>query len=170
MNNYKIYKKLFFLFLILGLLSCSVKKYVISKDEKGKSVIVGKIGWEDWKKHSGWQDFDASDYSLSSDDLITFSKLDVRNIDFIIFAGSWCGDSESEVPIIYKIFRESGIGESKLRLIGVDRQKQDNEGKAMIYNITRVPTLIILRDGSEIGRIVEFPKKSWELDIIDIIK
>jgi hypothetical protein len=37
------------------------------------------------------------------------------------------------------------------------------------FNIQRVPTTIVLRDGVELGRIVEYPEKSNEEDLLKIL-
>jgi hypothetical protein len=37
------------------------------------------------------------------------------------------------------------------------------------YNIVYVPTFIFYKDGVEVGRIVEAPKHSLEIDIINIL-
>lgn len=146
------------------------QSFKVFKDEKGRQVIVGKVSWKEWQDSSGWKDFSAKDYDISSENKAQLDSLINDKISFLLFAGSWCGDSETEVPVIYKIIRDIARDEILIMLIGVDRQKQDLEGEAAKYNITRVPTLIILKDGQELGRIVEFPKKSWDEDILDIIK
>ncbi|MGA2298573.1 MAG: hypothetical protein ABSG15_13590, partial [FCB group bacterium] len=58
----------------------------------------------------------------------------------------------------------------KIDLYGVDRQKQEPTGTATLYKLEKVPTMIIFAGESEIGRIVETPKKSWDEDIVDIIR
>ncbi|HNC49138.1 MAG TPA: thioredoxin, partial [bacterium] len=56
------------------------------------------------------------------------------------------------------------------RLLAVDRTKKDSLGVTTQYNIKRVPTMIVLRNGAEIGRMVEFPQKTVEEDLLDIVK
>jgi hypothetical protein len=37
------------------------------------------------------------------------------------------------------------------------------------FSVQRVPTTIVLRDGTELGRIVEYPEKSNEEDLLMIL-
>jgi hypothetical protein len=36
--------------------------------------------------------------------------------------------------------------------------------------INKVPTMIIIKNGKEIGRIEEFPEDTWENDLIKILE
>jgi hypothetical protein len=40
-------------------------------------------------------------------------------------------------------------------MVGVDRTKKDADGLAEKWGVTRVPTFVFLRDGQEVGRVVE---------------
>ena len=51
----------------------------------------------------------------------------------------------------------------------VDKQKKDAGGLADKHKITNIPTLIALRDGVELGRIVEFPKETIEQDLACVL-
>lgn len=52
----------------------------------------------------------------------------------------------------------------------VNRKKQDAAGKAEEYSIRFVPTFIVIRSGTELGRIVETPEKSLEEDLVAILE
>lgn len=92
--------------------------------------------------------------------------------EFILFLGTWCGDSKREVPRMLRILKEAGVAESRIRIIALDRRpgkyKTSPEGLEKKYYIKRVPTLIILSQGQEINRIVERPWRSLEEDLLVI--
>lgn len=158
-------KILISLILIIGLISCGTS----SQNVKEKIIITGEYSQEKWQKECGWKDFSATDFNPDSyfiDEIANLSKHD--NIQYLLFAGSWCGDSESEVPKILKLLNLSKL-EKNLKLIGLDRAKSEPGNSHLPYNIERVPTLIVLKKDYEIGRIIEFPRKSWELDIYEIL-
>ena len=163
-------KKITTLLIILILAACSTQRYSIDEILGKNNIIKGQLNWTEWKKHAQWIDYDADNYNPDQKALETL-KTAIENYqpNFILFAASWCHDCQSEVPKIYKIFREINVSENFVQLIGVDKNKQDIKGMADDMNIKKVPTLLIFTEGKEKGRIVEFPKLSWEQDMADII-
>ena len=159
-------KIVLYIAVISFLISCISSNYTLQDDEKTGKIIVGKITWQEWQRHAGWSDYSAADYSPSN--ISEFRAAIDDDISFLLFAGSWCGDSKSEVPKIFKLFKQADI-ENKIRLYGLDRQKEETSGVAKLYKIERVPTLVILKNNNEAGRIIEYPEESWGFDIMKII-
>lgn len=93
-----------------------------------------------------------------------------KHIHFIIFMGTWCGDSKREVPRIFKILDYCGVGADRVQLVMVSaaesayKQSPGHEEKG--ENIFRVPDLIVLNKGKELGRVVESPVQSLEKDLL----
>ena len=54
-------------------------------------------------------------------------------------------------------------------LIAVNEDKKTEEDEIDTLNIKLVPSFIFYRDGSELGRIVESPEKSLEVDVLGIL-
>jgi hypothetical protein len=154
----------FILFSVLFIASCSTTK---NRNEK---YIYGKMTWEAWQKEALWSDYKAEEYAPN--DFLVGQIKEVRSTKkckFILFAGNWCGDSKTEVPKIFKLFELTGISSSDYELWGVDRDKREPSGFADSLDIDKVPTLIIIANGRELGRIVEFPKTTWEEDLLQIL-
>ena len=82
-----------------------------------------------------------------------------------LFFGTWCHDSKREVPRLLKHLEAAGLGEENLKLIGLDYRKREPEGRATEFDVRYTPTAIFMRDGEEVGRIVERPKTSLYEDI-----
>lgn len=151
--------------------SCSGSKYSIENDENGKPMIVGHLTWEEWQEDAGWESYSAPTYMPNLKRANEISDIATNNaVDFVIFAGSWCSDSETELPKLYKLITGAGIFPDKILLYGVDRQKVEPSGTAKYYKIEKVPTLVLEVDGEEIGKIIESPKLSWEEDILNILR
>ena len=55
-------------------------------------------------------------------------------------------------------------------MYGVDRTKTTKDGAHEQYNVSKVPTIIILDKGVEKGRITETTRKSVDADLVNIIK
>lgn len=89
--------------------------------------------------------------------------------DAIVFLGTWCSDSERDVPRFLRIADEIGMNEGRYTLYSLDRKMKSPEGLEDNYQVERVPTFIFLRKGKEIGRIVELPKTTLEGDMLNIL-
>jgi thiol-disulfide isomerase/thioredoxin len=92
-----------------------------------------------------------------------------EDVEVIVFLGTWCPDSRREVPRFMKIVDLTGMKGSQVRLYGLDRSKQSNDGLTDRYTIERVPTFIFLKQGEEIGRIIEVPRATLEADVLSIL-
>ena len=82
-----------------------------------------------------------------------------------ILFGTWCHDSEREVPRMLKLLAASGVKEENISLISLDIRKEEPEGRARALDVRFTPTLIFFIGGTELGRIVEQPSKSLIEDI-----
>jgi thiol-disulfide isomerase/thioredoxin len=151
-----------FLFMVMAAKS----EFIISRDTANKVVITGKINWEDWQKNAEWQSYTADEYKVNNilkDSLISIFKK--NNIKFILFGGSWCSDSKEQMPRFFKILKLCDYPIDKVELYGLDRKKEEQTGIAKALQILNVPTLIIIKNNNEVGRIIETPSHSWEEDI-----
>jgi hypothetical protein len=88
-----------------------------------------------------------------------------------VFLGTWCGDSRREVS---RLFVALALAEAArplpftLRFIGVDRSKVA-PGLSEAADLRYVPTIIVRRDGAEVGRIVETATRGVEQDLLDLL-
>lgn len=87
----------------------------------------------------------------------------------VIF-GTWCGDSRREVPRLWRALDAAGPDlPFTLKYVGLDRQKTapgfDKEGLDLRY----VPTVIVVRDGREVGRIVESAPNGIERELLALL-
>ena len=83
--------------------------------------------------------------------------------------GTWCHDSEREVPRLLKILDALGVGDERVTLIALDWDKREPRDRARDAGVKFTPTFIFYLDGSEAGRIVERPEVSLEQDIARIV-
>lgn len=88
-----------------------------------------------------------------------------------VFLGTWCGDSRREVSRLFvalELAAAAGPLPFTVRFVGVDRAKEApglTEGVGLRY----VPTVIVRRDGVEVGRIVEHPPRPIEQELLDLL-
>ena len=87
------------------------------------------------------------------------------DLEVKILFGTWCHDSEREVPRMLKLLEASGVKQENISLIALDIRKQEPEGRAKALDVRFTPTFIFLTAGTELGRIVEQPKVYIEHDL-----
>jgi len=80
------------------------------------------------------------------------------SIQLIVFMGTWCHDSHSIIPKFYTLLDAAGFSKNKVTLLGVDRQKKTLSHLTEALNIVNVPTIIVMKNGKEAGRVVEYGK------------
>ena len=76
----------------------------------------------------------------------------------LVFGGTWCHDTQNLLPKFYRLADKSSLPESSITLIGVDRAKTAPNNLHTRWNIINVPTFIVLKNGKEVGRVVEYGK------------
>ncbi len=165
------WRLLMLLVCVLAVLSgCGSSQFALEDAETKEKMILGTCTWKEWKQHATWETYDAPDYTPDPDVLTRLAPLlNAPNISLLIFGGSWCGDTKSEFPKYFKLLSALNFPHTSLSLHGVSRKKTEPTGIAQRYAIKRVPTLVVLKGGKEIGRIVEYPTESIEKDLFNIL-
>src|SRR5690606_14539198 len=94
------------------------------------------------------------------------------DIHFVVYMGTWCEDSYFVIPRFFKLLDVSEVKEeSKVTLIGVDRNKKTLAYLAEALDVKNVPTIIVMKGGKELGRVVEYGKSgSFDKDLAAILK
>lgn len=169
-------KKLITLIILGMALNSCAQKVIINREidtpEYGK-MLLGNQSLDQFQKepYKAWYDENYTIYPIDKTALEGLKKGKINSYNIIVFLGTWCGDSKRNFPRLMKILDETKFPESKLQIIGVNRQKQAPDGEEVKYNITHVPTIIVEKYGKEIGRITEEPETGFiEKDLLNIIK
>jgi thiol-disulfide isomerase/thioredoxin len=110
-------------------------------------------------------------YPIYKPDREVISKLKQRKsgLDVIIVLGTWCSDSQEQVPKFLKVWDKVYFLGSQVTIIAVNKEKKGDRVDVSRYDIQRVPTFIFTRKGKEIGRIIETPTMSLERDMLMIV-
>lgn len=107
-------------------------------------------------------------YNPDQETIIKLKNLP-EDITIKIVMGTWCEDSQNQVPRFYQILKQISFDLKKAMLITVDRSKTTPEHLEAGLNITNVPTFIIYKNEEEINRIVEIPVETLEKDLLKIL-
>jgi len=150
---------------IFSIASGQTQSYV---DAEGNTHLWGTTALDDFKSepYSIWYKENAEEYQaqLNSDHAEIFKDLSVK-----IFIGTWCGDTKFLFPKFVKSWKQMGLSEEQLSIIGLHHEgelyKQGPNKESEGLDIHRVPTFIFYKNEEEIGRIVERTVYDLETDM-----
>ncbi|KMQ72694.1 TlpA family protein disulfide reductase [Chryseobacterium koreense] len=172
----KIFKTIFSASAILLILSsCEAKKVVVNREvdttNDGKMLLGTQTKSQLLKApYSDWYVKEHDEYAIDQKALSELRKKKIGSYSITLVMGTWCDDSHREVPRLMKILEELKYPEKRMTIIAVNRKKESPSGTEGIYNIQKVPTIIVQKYGKEIGRIIESPKSGWlERDLLEIL-
>lgn len=142
----------------------SVSEYV-------DKILNGPISKEGLQKlpYKVWFNTNYKTYIVDTQTLKNIKRRQLKGLKVLVFMGTWCHDSNREIPRLMRVCEELGIYD-QLELYGVDVNKKSRLGKEKDYNVRKTPTIIFMRDGVEIARILEEPEISFEQDLEKILK
>ncbi len=150
--------------LLMAVLSCTTARktarihYETVPDSKTKvlrgiinrAVLENDTAFAWFKENMRWGQADET--------AVTAFKENAGQFTMLVFGGTWCPDTQNLWPVFYRLVDKSGYPEKNITLIAVDRKKETLHHLDKIYHITNVPTFIVLKNGKETGRVVEYGK------------
>lgn len=103
-------------------------------------------------------------------DALNAVKTKATQVQYLVFGGTWCGDTKYILPKFFLLLDAAGVQQTHVTLIGVDRHKKTFSNLTDALNIQYVPTIIVLKDGKEVGRVVEYGKTGqWDKELGEIV-
>ncbi|MBZ0200605.1 MAG: hypothetical protein K8H86_12110, partial [Ignavibacteriaceae bacterium] len=132
-------KKILSLFILISALSFAQENNQAST-EKILTGICTHEAFNDsafsWWWNPEYEMYEVDDSSLSS------LKDKMNDVSITVIMGTWCSDSQREVPRFYKIIDRLLFAADKIKLIAVDKDKKTDTIDTSEFNITLVPTFI----------------------------
>ncbi|HSE98873.1 MAG TPA: thioredoxin family protein [Blastocatellia bacterium] len=103
-------------------------------------------------------------------DAVSALKKNTVDAQITVALGTWCSDSRNYVPKLMKVLQAAGNKNLKVKIVGIDSQFHTPVATIQQRRLINVPTVIVERDGREIGRIVETPaSETMEEDLVAIL-
>ena len=143
----------------------------VSRDAEGNKVLKGFISKKDLATDTAfaWFQKGQSDYTPDQKALDAL-RANKESINIIAFGGTWCHDTQFILPRFFALADKAGLSPDRITLIGVDHDKKTVHNLSEAFNITNVPTIIVMKNGQEVGRVVEYGKKGmFDRDLVEII-
>ncbi|MGN8225318.1 thioredoxin family protein [Gracilimonas sp. BCB1] len=91
------------------------------------------------------------------------------SVQLMVFVGSWCRESKKYIPGLMKTLELAKNANIGVQYIAVDRQKKFPEEFLNKFDIKYIPTVLVLKGTTEVGRIEEKPHRLIETDLVQIL-
>ncbi|WP_292009452.1 thioredoxin family protein, partial [Chryseobacterium sp.] len=161
--------------LVLATQLYDAQKVIVNREVEtqndGKMLLGNQLKDQFLKEpYSNWYVQEHDEYAVDEKAIAELRKKKINSYNITVFLGTWCEDSHRDFPRLMKILEQVKYPENKLTIIAVNRKKESPTGDEGLYNIQKVPTIIVQKYGKEIGRIVEMPTTGYiERDLVDIL-
>lgn len=149
---------------IIFIVFASVISYVsfaqnneVTFEKDGTKIVKGFLTKKDLVTDTAFKWFaeNQKGYTPNADAVQAFRTYR-DSVNIIAFGGTWCGDTKHILPEFFAITDAAGFPQERITLIGVDRNKKTIQNLAEAFGITNVPTFIVMKNGKEVGRVVEY--------------
>src|SRR5689334_17281736 len=146
-----------------------------SAGSQERPILVGPVTRSALKAppYSEWYEGNYSRYQPDEKNIQELRPL-LNGVSIEAYFGTWCGDSRRQIPRLSRVMDVAGVDERILNLVALsDRPMEFKQSpgrpEAKRY-VHRTPTIVVVRDGREVGRIVETPAVSLEADLLAILE
>lgn len=158
--------------LFQGRPSISQNQYEVLVERPGEKTFKGIISRELIETDTSFQWYaeNLKGYKPNQRALEGMKKY-ADSIQLLVFMGTWCEDSHVVIPKFFSLLDMAGFPSSRLTLIGVDRDKKTLGHLAEALDVINVPTIIVLKNGKELGRVVEYGKYGlYDIELGEILE
>lgn len=163
-----------FLFSIISFTVSSQSTYKITTDPKNSQVLIfqGLVEKSELQQEKSFDWFTQNQKGYIPDsNLVNALKLNKGKVSFLIFGGTWCDDTQFILPKFYKAQELAEFSDTSIVFFGVDREKKSVGNLSQLFNIKNVPAIIVMKEGKEVGRVVEYGKTGkWYTELAEMIK
>lgn len=164
----------FSLALALSMPAFAQLPYVCTPDPNHpeQNMLTGIITKYSLQNLPGYSWFESNKKGYNPDPSIVQAMESAKDkISLIVFGGTWCDDTRFILPKFFHLQEISGFPDNRISFFGVNRAKETPGNITRALGITNVPTIIVMKDGKELGRVVEYGKTGkWDKELAEIIQ
>lgn len=148
--------------------------FKVTKDPvNNEKMLVGTISKKDLTDDpafASWYNENQKIYTTPNAGLAAALQANKKKIYLVIFGATWCEDSHFILPRLFRIQETAGFPENHIVLYALDRDKKLPSPIADAFAVSHTPTVIVMKDGRETGRVIEYGKTGrWEEELTEII-
>lgn len=160
-------------FSFIAITAFSQAQYEVSYDTKhpGVKILRGIVTKDLVRNDTSFKWYAESQKIYNPSDTSVVGPLQRnKDVSYVIFGGTWCEDTQFILPKFFKLQEKAGIPDNKITFFGVNREKQTLGNLASAMNITNVPTIIVMKNGKEVGRVIEYGTIGrWDKELSNIV-
>jgi thiol-disulfide isomerase/thioredoxin len=165
-------RKLFQILILIAVAqSVFAQSAEVSKDGSGNKILKGFISRQELATDASfpWFAQNGKGYTPPAAAVAAF-KGAKDSIYILAFGGTWCDDTKFILPKFYALTDAAAFPQDHITLLGVDESKKTIQHLSEAFNVTLVPTFIVLKNGQEMGRVVEYGKAGmWDKELGEVI-
>ena len=131
----------------------------VSRDGEGNKILKGFITKQNLAGDTAfkWYAENQKGY-LPYEPALNALKANKEALNFLVFGGTWCHDTQFILPKFFTLTDAAGVSQDHITMLGLDKNKKTIQHLSETFGITNVPTIIVLKNGKELGRVVEYGK------------
>lgn len=152
------------------LLGCGLLLASATMAQSGAKQVTGKIEMKQLMSDSAFRWFytGVNKYQVN-EAMVNYIKTNKDKIQLVALVNTAEPSSQELIAKLYKITILSSVPEESVHLYGVDNSGNSGVAVADGYKVKKVPSILVMRDGKEEGRVSGAPKATLEQDIAQII-
>lgn len=158
------------LFCCLGALPVDAPRASMGNGEDAEPVLLGALTrWDLEEAMPGL----VEEQVTATPDLAAAVALAeaLSGAEIVVYLGTWCSDTRRELARFWRALDEAGvIDPHEVTYIGVDRRMRQPQEMLTGIDLQLVPTFIVRRGGTEVGRVVEVAPNGIELDLLALLR
>ena len=143
----------------------------VSRDAEGHKVLTGFLSRQQLATDTAftWFSQNQKDY-VPEQNALQSLRINKDSVNIIAFGGTWCEDTQNILPKFFVLADAAGLPQDRITLLGVDHSKKTIQHMSEVFGITNVPTIIVMKNGKELGRVVEYGHSGvFDRDLAEIL-
>lgn len=143
----------------------------VIRETDGTKILKGFMTKQDLATDSSFAWFAENQKGYTPDqNALQLLRTSKDSINIVAFGGTWCGDTKYILPKFFVLADAAGLSPDRVTMLGVDRSKKTIHHLAEAFGITNVPTIIVMKNGKEVGRVVEYGRTGlFDKDLAEIL-
>lgn len=146
--------------LILPAFSQSQYEVLTDAEDNGAKIFKGIITPQLIQNEASykWYAENLKNYTPNASAVKALKSSNADSVQLIVFMGTWCHDSQYIIPKLFTLLDATSFSKERVTLIAVDKSKKTISHLAEALDLKSVPTIIAMKNGKELGRVVEYGK------------